>query len=82
MVSPLVPFYSYGTKVQHYRLRRNDNCWVTVDDMQYFENLVKLVEVCKIICFSSQKTVTFEFKVDLISLLCHFGCKTCTWDCS
>lgn len=55
----LVPFYSCGTKVEHYRLRRNDKSCVTVDDEEYFENLIKFVEVCR---FSSQKTVTFEFK--------------------
>ena len=41
-----MPFYSYET-VRHYRVRRNDDGWVTVDGKQYFENLVKLVEVCQ-----------------------------------
>ena len=45
LTCPLTPPSSYGTKVEHYRVRRNDSNWVTVDDEEYFENLVKLVEV-------------------------------------
>ena len=29
----------------HYRVWRDDRNWVTVDEEEYFENLVKLVEV-------------------------------------
>ena len=38
-------FCSYDEKVEHYRVRRDHRGWVTVDDEEYFENLVKLVEV-------------------------------------
>ena len=38
-----MPFYSCGTKVEHYPVHNP----VTVDDKQYFENLVKLVEVSR-----------------------------------
>lgn len=38
-------FFSYDGKVEHYRVRRDGRNWVTVDDEEYFENLVKLVEV-------------------------------------
>ncbi|XP_003386644.1 PREDICTED: tyrosine-protein kinase CSK-like [Amphimedon queenslandica] len=34
----------YDGKVEHYRVRRNEKNWVTVDDEEYFENLVSLVE--------------------------------------
>lgn len=34
----------YDRKVEHYRVRRDDRAWVTVDDEEYFENLFKLVE--------------------------------------
>jgi len=37
--------YSYDQKVEHYRVRRNDAGEVTVDDEEFFENLLKLVEV-------------------------------------
>ena len=36
---------SYEDKVEHYRVRRDERSWVTVDDEEYFENLFKLVEV-------------------------------------
>ena len=36
---------SYNGKVEHYRVQRNEKNWVTVDDEEFFENLVKLVEV-------------------------------------
>jgi len=36
---------SFGNKVEHYRVMRDDRNWVTVDDEEYFENLFKLVEV-------------------------------------
>ena len=36
---------SYENKVEHYRVRRNDAGEVTVDDEEFFENLLKLVEV-------------------------------------
>ena len=31
--------------MEHYRVRRDQRTWVTVDDEEYFENLFKLVEV-------------------------------------
>lgn len=34
---------SYDHKVEHYRVRRNDAGRVTVDDEEYFDNLLKLV---------------------------------------
>ena len=37
-------FYSFEKKVEHYRVISNNNK-VTVDEEEYFENLVKLVEV-------------------------------------
>ena len=37
---------SYDGKVEHYRVRRNEQGLVTVDDEEFFENLLKLVEVC------------------------------------
>ena len=37
--------FRYDRKVEHYRVRRDDRAWVTVDDEEYFENLFKLVEV-------------------------------------
>ncbi len=37
--------HSYEDKVEHYRVRKNAKGKVTVDDEQYFENLVRLVEV-------------------------------------
>lgn len=37
--------FSYENKVEHYRVRRNEACEVTVDDEEFFENLLKLVEV-------------------------------------
>ena len=50
----LTPSYSYGDELQNYRIRRNDKGWVTVDEEEYFENLVKLVEVhIHIWCFLS-----------------------------
>ena len=54
---PFMPsyMYSYEMKIKHYRVRRNENSWVTVDDEDYFENLVKLVEVCHIVCVSLQE---------------------------
>ena len=44
---PPPPFkiFRYDRKVEHYRVRRDDRAWVTVDDEEYFENLFKLVEV-------------------------------------
>ena len=60
-----MPSYSCETKVEHYRVQRNDISWVTIDSEEYFENLVKLVEVCSF-CRS--------IIGDLISLPCH-----CTW---
>ena len=36
---------SYDNKVENYRVRRNDKAQVTVDDDEYFDNLIKLVEV-------------------------------------
>ena len=44
-----MPTYSCEAKVEHYRVRKNDNGWVSVDSKEgeeCFENLVKLVEVC------------------------------------
>ena len=38
---------SYEDKVEHYRVRRDERTWVTVDDDQFFENLFKLVEVSR-----------------------------------
>ena len=32
-------------KVEHYQIQRNHKDWVSVDGDEYFENLVKLVEV-------------------------------------
>ena len=59
-----MPSYSYGEMIEHYLVRRNDNGWVTIDDEEYFENLVKLVEVCH--------TVSAEVSLEeLISLPCH-----------
>ena len=46
MASHLMPSYSYGDKVEHYRILRNNNSWVTVDEEEWFENLVELVKVC------------------------------------
>ena len=37
--------YSCDHQVQHYQIQRNDRDWVTADGEEYFENLVKLVEV-------------------------------------
>jgi len=37
-------FYSFENKVEHYRVILKNNR-VTVDEEEYFENLVKLVEV-------------------------------------
>ena len=37
--------YSYDNRVENYRVRRNDKGLVTVDDDEYFDNLIKLVEV-------------------------------------
>ena len=54
MASPLMHPYSYETRLQHYRVQRNENSWVTVDGEEYFENLVKLVEVCPIVSVSLQ----------------------------
>ena len=40
------PFHSsYDSKIEHYRVRKNADNLVTVDDEEYFENLFKLVEV-------------------------------------
>ena len=65
-----MPTYSNGTKVVHYRIRRDDNSWVTVDDEEFFENLVKLVEVAMRICFFKfAESVTI--KVNSISFPCH-----------
>ena len=50
-----MPSYSNGTKVVHYRIRRNDCSWVTVDDEKFFENLGKLVQVCEFVSLSLQK---------------------------
>ena len=36
---------SYDGKVENYRVRRNDKGLVTVDDDEYFDNPVELVEV-------------------------------------
>ena len=36
---------SYDNKVENYRVRRNDKGLVTVDDDEYFDNLIVLVEV-------------------------------------
>ena len=41
----MVMHSSYDCKIEHYRVRKDDRGWVTVDDEEYFENLVKLVEV-------------------------------------
>lgn len=38
-----VSFFSYDGKVEHYRVQRNEEGKVTVDDEEYFENLLKLV---------------------------------------
>jgi c-src tyrosine kinase len=38
----------YDGKIEHYRVRRDDRNWVTVDDEEYFENLVALVEVSRV----------------------------------
>ena len=40
----LLFFYSYDTKIEHYRVIKKNNL-VTVDDEEFFENLFKLVEV-------------------------------------
>ena len=37
--------HSYDNRVENYRVRRNDKGLVTVDDDEYFDNLIKLVEV-------------------------------------
>ena len=42
---PPLKIFRYDRKVEHYRVRRDDRAWVTVDDEEYFENLFKLVEV-------------------------------------
>ena len=34
--------------MEHYRVRRNDINKVTVDDEEYFDNLLELVKVCHI----------------------------------
>ena len=39
--------YSFGKKVAHYQIQRNEKSWVTVDGVKWFENLVKLIEVCQ-----------------------------------
>ena len=41
----LVTPCSYDNKVENYRVRRNDKGLVTVDDDEYFDNLIVLVEV-------------------------------------
>jgi hypothetical protein len=42
---PPLEFFRYDRKVEHYRVRRDERAWVTVDDEEYFENLFKLVAV-------------------------------------
>ena len=42
--SPRSHPHSYDGKVEHYRVCKHQRNWVTVDDEEYFENLVKLVE--------------------------------------
>ena len=37
--------FSYQSKVEHYQIQRDKRDWVSVDGEEYFENLVKLVEV-------------------------------------
>ena len=44
-----MPSYSYERKVYNYQVRRNENCWVTLDEKKYFENLAELVEVCHMV---------------------------------
>ena len=36
---------SFEHKVEHYQIQRDSRDWVSVDGEEYFENLVKLVEV-------------------------------------
>lgn len=45
---------SFDNKVEHYRVILNNNR-VTVDEEEYFENLVKLVEVSVIIMSSRDR---------------------------
>ncbi len=48
------PFSRCEGEVKHYRVWRDDRAWVTVDHVDYFENLFKLVEVkiyTILICF-------------------------------
>lgn len=40
---------SFDNKVEHYQIQRDSRDWVSVDGEEYFENLVKLVEVCGMI---------------------------------
>ena len=37
--------FSYFGKVEYYRIARDNRNYVTVDEEEYFENLVKLIEV-------------------------------------
>ncbi len=41
----VINYSSYDHQVQHYQIQRDSRDWVTADGDEYFENLVKLVEV-------------------------------------
>lgn len=64
---------SYENKIENYRVRKNREGQVTVDDEEYFENLIKLVEhyqkdadgLCCRLKYQIEKKDNMEFIVDI-----------------
>ena len=75
----LFSHFRYDKKVEHYRVRRDERTWVTVDDEEYFENLFKLVEVKLLIqCNVRESSYTCRSRaVSIASVTRSTACLAC-----